>query len=32
MKKKFYETQTFTMAICVALGIILYKIVSGIFF
>jgi hypothetical protein len=32
MEKKFYQTDTFKTAIGLAVGVILYKIVTGIFF
>jgi hypothetical protein len=32
MEKKFYQTETFKMAVGIAIGIILYKIITGIFF
>ena len=32
MKKKFYQTDTFKYGIGIAVGMLLYKVVTGLFF
>ncbi|CAM3796110.1 hypothetical protein FLBR109950_01870 [Flavobacterium branchiophilum] len=32
MNKKFYQTDTFKVGVGIAIGIILYKVVIGVFF